>query len=120
LTKRRRLAGRASRGFKKEDNVASTASGTWDRHAILAAIKRRYGSLTGLAERYETDRRHLTVALRRPYLKAEGIIAKALGVPASELWPDRYGDAASARRKRATAAPASQPKNSTRQNERAA
>ncbi len=88
--------------------MARTTSEHWDRHAILAAIKRRYGSLTGLADRYKTDRRHLTVALKRPYLKAERIISKALGVPASELWPDRYSAAASARRKKASAAPQSQ------------
>lgn len=33
----------------------------------------------------------LTSALRRPYPLAEGIIAEALGVPASTIWPSRYG-----------------------------
>lgn len=88
--------------------MVHTTSADWDRHAILAAIKRRYGSLTGLADRYKTDRRHLTVALKRPYLKAEKIISKALGVPANELWPDRYTAQASARRKKATDARQSQ------------
>lgn len=100
--------------------MASTASKHWDRHAILAAIKRRYGSLTGLAARYDTDRRHLTVALNRPYLKAETVISKGLDVPASELWPERYGARASARRKKATAAPASQSQKFDNANERAA
>lgn len=100
--------------------MARTTSKTWDRHAILAAIKRRYGSMAALAERHGTDRRHLTVALGRPYLKAEAIIAKALGVSASELWPDRYGATASARRKKATAAPSSQPEKFDIANERAA
>lgn len=100
--------------------MARTQSKRWDRHAILAAIKRRYGSLTGLAERFDTDRRHLTVALRRPYLKAEAIIAKALDVPASELWPERYDAGASSRRRKAAAVAASQQEKFDNANQRAA
>lgn len=98
--------------------VTTTTSKVWDRHAILAAIKRRYGTLTKLAELHRTDKRHLTVAMRRPYPKAEHIIAVALDVPVNELWPDRF-DAAGhrTRRKKAAASAKSQFKNSTSQTE---
>lgn len=33
----------------------------------------------------------LTKALRRAYPLAEALIAEALGIPASQIWPSRYG-----------------------------
>jgi Ner family transcriptional regulator len=33
----------------------------------------------------------LTTALRRPYPLAEALIAEALEIEASEIWPSRYG-----------------------------
>ncbi|HEV7345735.1 MAG TPA: helix-turn-helix domain-containing protein [Devosia sp.] len=112
-----RLAGQIVATFE-EGPVTSTAPETWDRHGILAAIKRRYGSLTGLAERYKTDKRHLSVALHRPYPKAEQVIARALAVPARELWPDRFDAAGHRKRRQKAARPAqSQSKNSTSQTE---
>lgn len=61
-----------------------------DRHDILGAVKRRFGSLTALARLTGTTQNELSVALGSPYQKGEAIIAAALGRPVQELWPDRY------------------------------
>ena len=62
----------------------------WDRHAILAEIKRRYGSSRELADHIELTAGEISAALGSPYPKAERAIANALGVPVQTLWPDRY------------------------------
>ncbi len=67
-----------------------TPTQTWDRHSILAEIKRRYGSLNAFAATTPLAAAHFSVALGAPYLKAERMIARALGIPARQLWPDRY------------------------------
>jgi Ner family transcriptional regulator len=69
---------------------ASAHTTEWDRHAILAAIRRRYGSMTQLAERCGVTVNDLSVALGSPFLRGEAVIAAAIDVPARELWPDRY------------------------------
>lgn len=118
----RRIGWRAaSRPGLEEDIVETTTSKGWDRHGILAAIKRRYGTLTRMAERFDADVRHVTVALRRPYPKAEKVISQALGVPAQELWPDRFDKAGRRlRRQRMAAAPQSQSEKFDKTNGRAA
>lgn len=63
---------------------------TWDRHAILAAIKRRYGSLKDLADQTDLTASQLSAALSSPYPRAERAIAKALGIRLPTLWPERY------------------------------
>jgi Ner family transcriptional regulator len=70
--------------------VTGTPTHVWDRHSILAEIKRRYGSLNEFAATTEMDAAHFSVALAAPYPKAERVIAGALGVPRHHLWPDRY------------------------------
>ena len=61
-----------------------------DRHDILAEIRRRYGSLRKFARLQDMDPSHFSVALERPYPKAEKIISDCLGIPLPQLWPDRY------------------------------
>ena len=63
---------------------------TWDRHAILAEIKRRFGSLRALSQSVSYPEARLSLALASPYPDAERVIARALEVPAAQLWPDRY------------------------------
>lgn len=79
--------------------MAGTAHQTWNRHLILAEIKIRFGSLQAFAARTPLGVGHYSVALGRSYPKAESIIARALGVPAQDLWPDRY-DAKGCRRRK--------------------
>lgn len=72
----------------------------WDRHAIVAEIKRRYGTLTKLAARIGTTRAEISAALCDPYPKVDALIAAALGVPVHVLWPDRYHPSGSRRTSR--------------------
>lgn len=66
------------------------ATTEWDRHAILAEIKRRFGTLNAFAALTPLTPSEISAALGAPYPKAEPIIAKALGLPVQTLWPDRY------------------------------
>lgn len=62
----------------------------WDRHSILAELKRRGTNLTRLAldaGLYESACRQ---ALDGRSLAGAQVIAKTLGVTVEELWPDRY------------------------------
>ncbi|WP_162742199.1 helix-turn-helix domain-containing protein [Nitratireductor sp. OM-1] len=63
---------------------------TWDRHAILAEIKRRFGSSRAFARHVDLTASEISAALGSPYPKAERAIASALKVPVQTLWPDRY------------------------------
>lgn len=67
-----------------------THTTTWDRHAILAEIRRRFGSSRALARRVNLTAGEISAALGSPYPKAEKAIAAALGIPVQTLWPDRY------------------------------
>ena len=72
--------------------MSLTPTPIWDRHSILAEIKRRYGSIRQFAATTTklTDTQ-VSAALAAPYPRVDRIIAQALGVPLCVLWPDRYG-----------------------------
>ncbi|MGO4561978.1 helix-turn-helix domain-containing protein [Rhizobiales bacterium 3FA27D7] len=62
----------------------------YDRHAILAEIKRRHGTLSAFARHTPVSASEISAALGSSYPKAENAIAAALGIPVQTLWPDRY------------------------------
>jgi Ner family transcriptional regulator len=62
----------------------------WDRHAILAEIKRRHGSLAAFAALVGMSASELSVALGRPFPKGDRAIARGLGIKQQKLFPDRY------------------------------
>ncbi|WP_334128245.1 helix-turn-helix domain-containing protein [Sneathiella sp.] len=70
--------------------MTSTKTRKWNRHLILAEIKSRFGTLNEFADTTPLKPSHFSVALARPYPKAEALIAHGLGIDAKELWPDRY------------------------------
>jgi Ner family transcriptional regulator len=104
---RKRLAG-LFLGFRRGAGVTGTPTQHWDRHSILAEIKRRFGSLNALAARAGIAPGHLSVALGEAYPKGERIISRALGIKPQLLWPDRYDAKGHRLRSRPTAAKASQ------------
>lgn len=62
----------------------------WDRHEILAEIRRRGMTLTGIARDaglYDSACRAGMIGASRPGAEA---IAAALGIPFRELFPDSY------------------------------
>ncbi|MGX7745888.1 helix-turn-helix domain-containing protein [Rhodopseudomonas parapalustris] len=63
---------------------------TWDRFSIKAEIQRRGETLTGLAIDAGLEDSACRVALVRRNFRGEEVIAKFLGIPVEELWPDRY------------------------------
>lgn len=62
----------------------------WDRHEILSALHRKGMTLTRLAEMNGKAPGGFRTIWSRPNTSTEQIIAKFLGVPAEELFPDRY------------------------------
>ena len=64
----------------------------WHRQEILAAIRKRKGSLSALSRDNGLSSGTLANALTRPWPKGELLIAGALGIEPSEIWPSRYYD----------------------------
>lgn len=62
----------------------------WHKEDIKAAIRKRGKTMTQLA--YESALNESTVrnALVRPVLAGEQAISAFLGIPAHELWPERW------------------------------
>ncbi|KQN64448.1 transcriptional regulator [Erwinia sp. E602] len=59
---------------------------------IVAAIKKRKSSLAALSRQAGLSSGTLANALKKPWPKGEFIIARALGVHPSVIWPSRYFD----------------------------
>lgn len=59
---------------------------------IVAAVKKRQTSLAELSRNVGLSSGTLANALKRPWPKGEFIIAAALGMHPSEIWPSRYYD----------------------------
>lgn len=62
----------------------------WDRHSIKAELARRGYTLTSLALDNGLHESACRRALHSSCLPGAQVIAKVLGVPVQELWPDRY------------------------------
>ena len=69
----------------------------WHQAMIVARLRMNGSSLRKLAADNKLYPTALSVALIRPWLKAEGIIANAIGVKPSEIWPSRYAHRAEKR-----------------------
>jgi len=65
-------------------------SNDWHRADIVAALKKQGWSMSALGEAYGLGKDTLRSALTKPYLKAERIIAGAIGVDPEIIWPSRY------------------------------
>lgn len=62
----------------------------WHTEQIKAAIRMRGVSLKELAAQNGLQAAAISFALTNPHRPAERAIAKFLGVPLHELWPDRW------------------------------
>ena len=62
----------------------------WHRADVVAALHKKGWSLRELSRQSGLSDGTLKSALDRPYKKAEGIIATALGMDPREIWPSRY------------------------------
>lgn len=68
----------------------NTSTGNWHRADILAAIKKRGGTLAQLSRDNGLHERTLYNVLERHWPKGEKIVSDFIGVPVSTIWPERY------------------------------
>ncbi|WP_394293741.1 helix-turn-helix domain-containing protein [Aeromonas rivipollensis] len=73
---------------QKKELDASTKN--WHRADILAAIKKKGGTLAQLSRDNGLHERTLYNALERHWPKGEQIIADYIGVATHTIWPERY------------------------------
>jgi len=71
----------------------------WHKADIKAALEKRGWTIRSLARHHGVHHRTLNQALYCPYLKSEQRIADAIGVQAAVIWPSRYLDNATPKRK---------------------
>ena len=64
----------------------------WHPADIIAALRKRGTSLAALSRQAGLASSTLANALTRPWPKGELLIANAIGVDASIIWPERYFD----------------------------
>lgn len=62
----------------------------WHKEDIKAAIRKKGVTLKQLSVRHGLPSAATRTALSHSYTSAETVIAEFLGVPASDLWPERY------------------------------
>lgn len=73
------------------DTQKKPAAKDWHPSDIKAAVEKAGWSLRQLGFHHGyTGDSSLSEAFRRPWPKAEGIIADAIGCQAHEIWPSRY------------------------------
>jgi len=70
------------------DTQNSTPMTDWHPADVKAALEKRGVSLRRLASEYGYS--HIQRVLVSQWWAAEQIVAKAIGLPASEIWPTRY------------------------------
>lgn len=73
-----------------ESQHANASPTVWDRHAIVAAVRRNGLTLRALAVQHGLSAQACSTALIMPCPAADRAIAECIGVPLHELWPDRY------------------------------
>ncbi|MBU9811303.1 helix-turn-helix domain-containing protein [Rahnella sp. C60] len=64
----------------------------WHPADIIAALRKKRTSLAALSRQAGLGSSTLANALARPWPKGEMIIAQALDIPPSVIWPSRYYD----------------------------
>jgi Ner family transcriptional regulator len=62
----------------------------WHPEKVKAEVRMKGLTLTDLARRNGFSDSYLRSTLIRPLYRGEQIIARFLGVPAKEIWPQRY------------------------------
>ncbi|WP_064540315.1 helix-turn-helix domain-containing protein [Buttiauxella ferragutiae] len=63
---------------------------SWHKADIIAGLRKKGTSLAALSRAAGLSSSTLANALTRPWPKGEFLIAEALGIHPSEIWPERY------------------------------
>lgn len=66
----------------------------WHQADIIAALRKKGTTLAAASRAAGLSSSTLANTLTRPWPKGEMLIAKAIGVPAAQIWPSRYFDEA--------------------------
>ncbi|EMN0195551.1 helix-turn-helix domain-containing protein [Citrobacter freundii] len=64
----------------------------WPRGDVIAALKRKKTNLSKLSRESGYASTTLANALDRKWPKGQQLIAEALDISPSDIWPTRYGD----------------------------
>lgn len=72
---------------KPED---APGSKPWHPEDIKAAVRKRGLSLAALSRQHGFNEGAARIVLYKPWARWEQIISDFLGVPAKEIWPQRY------------------------------
>lgn len=64
----------------------------WHQADIIAALRKKGTTLAAASRAAGLSSSTLANALSRSWPKGELLIAKAIGVPAAQIWPSRYYD----------------------------
>ncbi|MGC6388129.1 helix-turn-helix domain-containing protein [Ewingella sp. S1.OA.A_B6] len=70
----------------------------WHQADIIAALRKKGTTLAAVSRGAGLSSSTLANALSRPWPKGERIIADAIGIHPSMIWPNRYFDAATSQR----------------------
>lgn len=70
----------------------------WHQADIIAALRKKGTTLAAVSRAAGLSSSTLANALSRPWPKGERIIADAIGVHPSMIWPNRYFDATTSQR----------------------
>lgn len=66
----------------------------WHQADIIAALRKKGTTLAATSRAAGLSSSTLSNALNRPWPRGELLIAEAIGIPASKIWPSRYFDSA--------------------------
>lgn len=69
-----------------------TTHSDWHNADIIAALHKKGTSLSALSREVNLASSTLANALCRPWAKGELLIAQAIGLPPTQIWPSRYFD----------------------------
>jgi Ner family transcriptional regulator len=67
-----------------------TTHSDWHKADIIAALHKKGTSLAALSREANLASSTLANALNRPWAKGELLIAQAIGLPPTQIWPSRY------------------------------
>jgi Ner family transcriptional regulator len=84
----------------KQETPKKPVPQDWHKADIKAALEKAGWSLRGLARHHGLEHGAVTIALYKPYPKAEKRIADAIGLKPYEIWPTRYNADGTPRGKR--------------------
>lgn len=65
-------------------------SASWHPKDVISALAKRGHTLTSVGNAHGIPQTQMSYALRKPLRRPERLIAEAIGVSPSEIWPDRY------------------------------